>query len=277
LHGDYFGGKGVGLAKIKHPDLGILNIYNTHLHAQYNFDLDEYLAYRLTQTYEFLRFIQITGSDGIVIAGGDLNSNTDSMAYKMLTFKLNDTWNRPLEFTSNNRNNSYCDTSFPPEKIDFIFYQESSKITVYSTQMVFTEKLSADMSYSDHFGVKTEFKIGGNVSARKRRDVEEFRGFLNLNVMPLIEGEIVKSKSTRVWYFNLMLLFLMLFTASFAYSLVGFFRDSNRAMWMFTVSISPVLILLSFFSLIMNVYVMPDISASLIELYKQMLNMSWIK
>ena len=47
-HGDWFGGKGVGLCKISVRG-NIVHVYAAHLHAEYNRNFDEYMAHRTIQ------------------------------------------------------------------------------------------------------------------------------------------------------------------------------------------------------------------------------------
>ncbi|KAG8132202.1 hypothetical protein E2320_010076 [Naja naja] len=58
-HGDWFGGKSVGLIVLKIQGI-IFNIYVTHLHAEYNREKDTYLAHRVVQAWELGQFIQHT-------------------------------------------------------------------------------------------------------------------------------------------------------------------------------------------------------------------------
>lgn len=83
-HGDWFGGKSVGLAVLKIQEI-VFNIYVTHLHAEYCRDKDCYLPHRVVQTWELAQFIQHTskGAD-VVLLGGDLNMHPEDIGIRLL-------------------------------------------------------------------------------------------------------------------------------------------------------------------------------------------------
>ena len=89
-HSDWYAGKLVGLAIIKYHNLN-LNVYVTHLHANYsdNYDVNEfsdiYLAHRVSQLYELGQFIKQTSDSGdMSILLGDLNTCDNENGYKLL-------------------------------------------------------------------------------------------------------------------------------------------------------------------------------------------------
>ncbi|UYV76565.1 SMPD2 [Cordylochernes scorpioides] len=81
LHGDWFGGKGVGLCRVELEGLAI-NLYVTHLHAEYNRANDGYLAHRISQSLELAQFVRHTadGAD-VAILGGDLNTEPGDLPH----------------------------------------------------------------------------------------------------------------------------------------------------------------------------------------------------
>ncbi|PNF39814.1 putative neutral sphingomyelinase [Cryptotermes secundus] len=111
-HGDWFGGKGIGLCRVKCKGINI-NIYSAHiifikifiptgkytcaqdspflkprifqLHAEYNRRNDEYMAHRVLQAFDMSQFISITSTNAdIVILGGDLNTEPGDLAYRII-------------------------------------------------------------------------------------------------------------------------------------------------------------------------------------------------
>ena len=75
------------MCKIKHPDLGYINVYNTHLVASYakGGTKDIYAMHRLSELYELVAFVDETsGEGGISILGGDLNTEPEDRPYRML-------------------------------------------------------------------------------------------------------------------------------------------------------------------------------------------------
>ncbi|KPJ10699.1 Putative neutral sphingomyelinase [Papilio machaon] len=80
-HGDWFGGKGVGLCRIRYEDK-LINVYCTHLHAEYHED-DMYLAHRVLQAYSTAEFVNLTTSPADVsILAGDLNTAPGDLSFR---------------------------------------------------------------------------------------------------------------------------------------------------------------------------------------------------
>lgn len=84
-HGDYYAGKGIGLTRINTPS-GVIDVYNTHTHAQYVPAPDnEYAAINASNLYEAARFITAHSSTSPVILCGDLNSEPHQLGYRIVT------------------------------------------------------------------------------------------------------------------------------------------------------------------------------------------------
>ncbi|XP_053099481.1 sphingomyelin phosphodiesterase 2 isoform X2 [Hemicordylus capensis] len=83
-HGDWFGGKSVGLVVLKIQGV-VFNIYATHLHAEYCREKDAYLPHRVVQAWELGQFIQHTskGAD-VMLLGGDLNMHPEDVGIRLL-------------------------------------------------------------------------------------------------------------------------------------------------------------------------------------------------
>nr|XP_032804820.1 sphingomyelin phosphodiesterase 2 isoform X1 [Petromyzon marinus]XP_032804821.1 sphingomyelin phosphodiesterase 2 isoform X1 [Petromyzon marinus]XP_032804822.1 sphingomyelin phosphodiesterase 2 isoform X2 [Petromyzon marinus] len=83
-HGDWFGGKAVGLAVI---DIGgiTVNTYITHLHAEYNREKDAYHPHRVLQAWELAQVIRHTSHvANVVLLGGDLNMHPGDLGNRLL-------------------------------------------------------------------------------------------------------------------------------------------------------------------------------------------------
>jgi len=81
---DWWGGKGVAMAKIKLPlDTGFLKVYNTHTQADY--DNSDYEAIRSNQFTNLVKFVRETkGSHSPAILIGDINCLDGDVEYQSL-------------------------------------------------------------------------------------------------------------------------------------------------------------------------------------------------
>lgn len=173
-HGDWFGGKGVGLCRIKIKDMNI-NIYAAHLHAEYNRENDEYAAHRVLQAFDTAQFIKMTsgGSDAVIL-GGDLNTEPQDLAYKIicgvagLVDACSDSYS--TKGTNECANNSYTNmrvarTTPQGKRIDHILYlgSQNFKIEVTNFQQPFAERIpNKNFSYSDHEAIMAGLKLTNN-------------------------------------------------------------------------------------------------------------------
>ncbi|KAK0183466.1 hypothetical protein PV327_001504 [Microctonus hyperodae] len=221
-HGDWFGGKGVGLCKLKVYNMNI-NVYVAHLHAEYNCEHDEYSAHRVLQAFDMAQFIRMTeqGADAVVL-GGDLNTGPGDLAYNIIkgVVCLNDscsTVNNDLG-TSECANNSYTSEKiarkFPQGKrIDHILYLGSKniKMDVLSYRQPFPKRVpNMNFSFSDHEAVMAEFQLTeGEYSVV---DVDP-RGSLK-DALNICRNSLQDIKRQRLWYLVASLLLILPLTFS---------------------------------------------------------------
>ncbi|XP_026478520.1 putative neutral sphingomyelinase [Ctenocephalides felis] len=178
-HGDWFGGKGVGLCKIRTNDGTIINIYSAHLHAEYNRDCDDYLAHRVLQAFETGKFIALTSSDSDVsILGGDLNTEPTDLAYRIILgssglhdsfipFQNDEITCRRSTGTNEHKENTYSpksvsDSDIEGKRIDYILYKGSNKVKVNVSKYEHPLPVTIpnhDISFSDHEAVVTTFRL----------------------------------------------------------------------------------------------------------------------
>uniref|UniRef100_A0A914UW04 sphingomyelin phosphodiesterase n=1 Tax=Plectus sambesii TaxID=2011161 RepID=A0A914UW04_9BILA len=212
--GDWFGGKVVGLAKVRlEMDDGrplLVHFYATHIHAEYDRDNDLYLPHRTLQAFELADFVRHTseGAD-LSLVVGDLNLEPGDLGQELVLVNagLNDAWtNRPGAkdsandegMTSDKPNNCYT-----PERqklrcpkgkrIDYIMYNHNPavKLTVDSCEVTM-EKIASDspINFSDHAAVTATFKLHSVGDARSNGhgggNAEERRSMLR----PLLERSI---------------------------------------------------------------------------------------
>ncbi|CAD6221611.1 GSCOCG00011621001-RA-CDS [Cotesia congregata] len=169
-HGDWFGGKGVGLCRLRVIDANV-NVYVAHLHAEYDCENDEYSAHRILQAFDTAQFIRMTeqGAD-VTILGGDLNTGPDDLAYRIISgvASLTDSCStHGNKGTSECANNSYtcrkvANKSPQGKRIDHILYLGSKnfKADVVNCHQPFPDRIpNKNFSFSDHEAVETEFKF----------------------------------------------------------------------------------------------------------------------
>ncbi|KAH9383420.1 hypothetical protein HPB48_024771 [Haemaphysalis longicornis] len=86
FHGDWFGGKVVGLCKVNYRGLNI-NLYVTHLHAEYNRHCDVYLSHRICQAFELSQYVKHTSENcDLALLGGDFNTEPLDPPYNIILY-----------------------------------------------------------------------------------------------------------------------------------------------------------------------------------------------
>ncbi|XP_036957856.1 sphingomyelin phosphodiesterase 2 [Acanthopagrus latus] len=185
-HGDWFGGKAVGLAILNIGSL-TANIYVTHLHAEYCRDKDSYLPHRVVQAWELQQFIRHTsaGAD-LVILGGDLNMHPQDLGNRLLRTStgLRDSYSETAKFDGcENGMTLIADNPFISQKelspfkkgirIDYILFKGSSKADIYCDFMSTTKGSVPDhpFPYSDHEALTAELRL----ETRTRTEAENDR------------------------------------------------------------------------------------------------------
>ncbi|KAM8867469.1 sphingomyelin phosphodiesterase 2-like isoform 1-T1 [Synchiropus picturatus] len=173
-HGDWFGGKAVGLAVINIGNL-TANVYVTHLHAEYCREKDSYLPHRVVQAWELQQFVRHTsaGAD-VVILGGDLNMHPQDLGTRLLRSYtgLRDSYLETAHFDGcENGMTLIEDNPFiskkeivPFEKgirIDYILFKGSSRADMSCTSLCTTKGSVPDnpFPYSDHEALTAMLKF----------------------------------------------------------------------------------------------------------------------
>lgn len=173
-HGDWFGGKAVGLAIIQIGKL-TANVYVTHLHAEYCREKDSYLPHRVVQAWELQQFIRHTsaGADAVIV-GGDLNMHPQDLGTRLLRSytALRDAYLETPQFDGcENGITLIADNPFinpkelgPFEKgirIDYILFKGSSKAEIRCDSMSTTKGSIPEkpFPYSDHEALTAELRV----------------------------------------------------------------------------------------------------------------------
>ncbi|XP_071645128.1 putative neutral sphingomyelinase [Temnothorax longispinosus] len=207
-HGDWFGGKGVGLCKIKIHNMNV-NVYVTHLHAEYNRENDEYMAHRVLQAFDTAQFVRMTsgGADAIVL-GGDLNTEPSDLAYKIIrgVAGLADTCPNSASHIGTNEcaNNSYTSskvarTNPDGKRIDHIMYLGSKtvKVEVTNFQHPLPNRVPyKNFSYSDHEAIMATLKFTNDKHVPDDPDVTDSLK----EAMKICENGLKNVHRQRFWY-----------------------------------------------------------------------------
>ncbi|KAI5121302.1 hypothetical protein M0805_003771 [Coniferiporia weirii] len=114
--GDWFVGKAAASIVIRHPTLGEVEVFNTHLFAKGGEDGPEHLrAHRLVNAWEFSKLVRTSASIGrYVIAAGDFNNVPKTLPMTLLCGHagLSDAW---IESHGDNRGSSTSLRDLRPE------------------------------------------------------------------------------------------------------------------------------------------------------------------
>lgn len=155
-HGDYYVGKGIGLARIAVEGKN-LDVYNIHPHAQYEMNNDnEYAVYNETSLYEAVRFINAQSGANPLAFCGDFNTRPDQAGYQILLGlgHFLDSYKalhgkHEVTFAANN---PYVKE--PDQILDYVLLRG---IGIKQIDLVCTESLNnGALAYSDHYGLLAE-------------------------------------------------------------------------------------------------------------------------
>lgn len=255
-HGDWFGGKAVGMAVLSIGSL-TANVYVTHLHAEYCRDKDSYLPHRVVQAWELQQFIRHTsaGAD-VVILGGDLNMHPQDLGNRLLRSYtgLKDSYLETAKFDGcEDGITLIADNPFinkkelcPFEKgirIDYILFKGSPKTDIYCDFMSTTNGSVPDhpFPYSDHEALTAGFRLETHTptetgSDRQPKNQDSAAVMSSVKVAELVDivteartevkvglhcAERMRYTATRTGVMGLALLFLELAIAAVPWLALG--------------------------------------------------------
>ncbi|NXI26921.1 NSMA phosphodiesterase, partial [Sterrhoptilus dennistouni] len=174
-HGDWFGGKSVGLGRCGVGVTAPLLSLSLQLHAEYCRDKDSYLPHRLVQAWELAQFIRHTSKAAdVVLLGGDLNMHPEDVGIRLLRgwTGLQDAFVEATDIKGCKNgctlvpNNCFTDKSellpFPLGiRIDYILYKAISSFTVKCEELKTTmgPAPGTDIPFSDHEAVMATLHI----------------------------------------------------------------------------------------------------------------------
>ncbi|XKL61456.1 hypothetical protein PGB90_008513 [Kerria lacca] len=169
FHGDWYGGKGVGLCRLDVNGYKV-NIYTCHTHAEYSKSA-EYIAHQVVQVYDTAQFIRISSENAdLTILAADLNTEPGELCYRIINSyaDLNDSFEvnkLELSGTYDNSRNSYRNiTEGDPngQRIDYILYKigNNSLIKCLSYNTPLDSRIPGqNFSYSDHEAISATFQF----------------------------------------------------------------------------------------------------------------------
>lgn len=205
FHADWFGGKGVGLCQVMVNGFR-LNVYTTHLHAQYDCDNDEYLAHRLIQAFDTAQFIRVTAASAdLCVLAGDLNVETEDLCFQLIQqyARLSDAMTKAghdCMSTFKCSRNSYTKMKSEAllaqgQRIDHILYRAGPlvKVELTSHDYSFQERIPGlDISYSDHEAINAMFRLSKRFSADVGKYLED------IDLIDTTDSEEALSHNTKL-------------------------------------------------------------------------------
>ncbi|XP_066246385.1 putative neutral sphingomyelinase [Euwallacea similis] len=233
-HGDWWGGKGVGLCRLKvHHETGtyFVNVYSTHFHAEYNRASDDYQAHRVLQAYDTAQFIMLTsGMADLIVLAGDLNTEPGDLAYRVILTVpgLIDAYmkagNILAEKTSTNESlsNSYTPSSLVKRKIlgkriDYVMYHPGSNVTVDLQKYVLPlpdRVPKQTFSYSDHEAILVELSIVKGTKSPRNCPDEDAKKLVLEECIILCKEALKSISKTKVLYWLGVFILLVLLVIS---------------------------------------------------------------
>uniref|UniRef100_UPI00358E65F8 sphingomyelin phosphodiesterase 2 isoform X2 n=2 Tax=Myxine glutinosa TaxID=7769 RepID=UPI00358E65F8 len=179
-HGDWFGGKSVGLVVLNLSGI-IVNAYVTHLHAEYSREKDAYHPHRILQAWELGQFVRHTSQVAdIVLLGGDLNMHPDDLGNRLLrsltglrdSFIEADSYEGPEGGCTSIPQNSFTSkhefNSFPQGiRIDYILFKGSDKYSINCRALQTTQATDGrEFPISDHEAVSATLQVQHGTTQR---------------------------------------------------------------------------------------------------------------
>ncbi|KAK7128493.1 hypothetical protein R3I94_016912 [Phoxinus phoxinus] len=242
-HGDWFGGKAVGLVIVDVFGLKA-HVYVTHLHAEYSRAQDEYLPHRIVQSWELLQFVRHTscGAD-LVILGGDLNMHPQDLGNRLLRSHtgLRDCYTETDMFDGcDDGHTLIADNHFtkkqdliPFEKgirIDYILIKGSHRVNMKCESLSTTKGSVADkpFPYSDHEALTADLTLLRSEDSRNALPASERMEVVSEARAVVKEGlcltEALRDKASRLMCGALLLLLLVFLPClcHFSFTTTGF-------------------------------------------------------
>ncbi|GMK56373.1 hypothetical protein CspeluHIS016_0302130 [Cutaneotrichosporon spelunceum] len=199
IQGDFYVNKAAGRVTVRHPVLGEMEVWNTHMHAAGESGPETAQAHRMAQAWQLATEVRRGARGGrYVFAMGDFNSQPWSIPIALLRGygELSDsfvdahpsandispgmtaaqaleeagmTCDSPLNTWSHGKQIPQNVTAAGGKRLDYIFYMPSPshgrELRCSSSKVVLTEHVPGrEMSISDHFGLSSTFVLSNKAN-----------------------------------------------------------------------------------------------------------------
>lgn len=240
LHGDWFGGKGLGVCQVDFMGFNI-HLFVSHYHATYDYNpvTDVYLGHRVVHGVESAQWIKLSSSSAdLTVYAGDFNTEPKDIPYQIVRHvtPLRDAWvdANGVEGgeTSETPSNSFTPRSSLKEspqgkRIDYIMYSSGPNIsaeTIYCNLPLPDRVPGKTISYSDHEGVAARIRIKRNPETKmSNRDFVRMQTMVDLpsknacvrDAIKILEASLKSVKLGRILYLLGALLCFVLLVGAF--------------------------------------------------------------
>lgn len=184
--GDWIAGKACGCATIAHPDLGLVDVWNTHLTALGGQSGPESRrAFRASEAFELAALCRASVDKGRhVVLMGDLNSLPDSLClallrrYALLEDAFEQAGSAECAITCDSPRNTWTAGKHVDalavqqggKRLDYVLFRSpagGAVLRATSLSLVLDAPIPGlGVSYSDHFGVEAELSLAGEQAER---------------------------------------------------------------------------------------------------------------
>jgi len=249
-HGDWFGGKGLGVCQIDFKGFNI-HLFISHYHATYDYNplTDVYLGHRLVHSVESAQWIKLSSSSAdFTIYAGDFNTEPKDIPYQIVRYvtPLSDAWidanGSEGGETSECPSNAYTARSSLKEspngkRIDYIMYMAGPNISSSTDfcHLPLPDRIPGkSISYSDHEGVAAKFTIrrneGNPITSRDFVRMQSSKDLASKKIC-IEKGVVILHNSLRSVKFG-RLMYLLGSSLCFVLLIAAFIPSTYSFQWM---------------------------------------------
>ena len=220
-HGDWWAGKGLGLCVLQLRGLTV-QVFVSHLHAEYRRVGDIYLGHRLVQALQAAQWVGLAGSGAdLILYAGDLNTEPSDAPYWLLRTvgELKDSWEEAGTGPGETCNTEYSSYREPghAKRIDYILYRAGPgrAAWVERAELPLPRRVpGGQVSYSDHEAVCAVVVVEPRqMEAEKTAEAAEMRYKAVVRAGGLVETALAATSQAELLYSALTLLLLALLAA----------------------------------------------------------------